>query len=75
MIRRALFLGLLLSVACSRSAENSGIILDVDADGSVAKAAINQLVVTVNGKKQTWTGYRGVFACRRRKICYRRFCG
>jgi hypothetical protein len=54
MTRRTILLGWLLLAACSSSVENAGIVLAVDADATVAKAAINRLIVTVDSQAQTW---------------------
>jgi len=53
--RRSLAFVSLALLSCSRPVEDAGIVLNVDADGTVNKAAISQVVVTVDGKQQAWT--------------------
>jgi hypothetical protein len=54
MSSRRLAIGFLTLVACSRSADDAGIVLNVDAEVSADRTAINRLAVTVDGKRQEW---------------------
>jgi hypothetical protein len=46
--------GILAVVACSRSADDAGIVLNVDVDVPSDRALIDQLDVTVDGRRQQW---------------------
>lgn len=46
--------GILAVVACSRSADDAGIVLNVDVDVASDRALIDQLDVTVDGRRQEW---------------------
>jgi hypothetical protein len=54
MTPRRLALGILVLLACSRTDEDAGIVLNVDADVTADRTAINSLVVTVDHNQQTW---------------------
>jgi hypothetical protein len=47
-------LGFLALLACSRSPEDAGIVLNVDAEVSADRTQITRLVVTVDAKQQEW---------------------
>lgn len=51
---RRLGLGILAVVACSRSSEDAGIVLNVDAEVASDRALIDQVAVNVEGRWQTW---------------------
>jgi hypothetical protein len=55
MNTRRLAIVCLLFGACSRVSEDSGIVLNVDAEVSADRSAINRLNVTVDDKRQQWT--------------------
>ncbi len=51
---RTSLLGILALVACSRSADDAGIVLNVDTDVTSDRASIDQVNVTVDGRRQEW---------------------
>ena len=55
MTLRRLAVGFLALAACSRSANDAGIVLNVDAENSADRTTINRLTVTVDGKAQEWS--------------------
>jgi hypothetical protein len=55
MNTRRLILGSLVLLACSRSPEDAGIVLNVDTDVTADRSAIDRLAVTVDGLRQEWT--------------------
>ena len=54
MDRRKLALGFLAALACSRSPEDAGIVLNVDTDVTADRAVIDHLTVTIDSRSQDW---------------------
>lgn len=54
MNTRRLAMAFLALAACSRSADDAGIVLNVDTEVMADRSAINRLTVTVDGKRQEW---------------------
>jgi len=53
-LRRLSFI-LLAALACSRSSEDAGIVLNIDTDVTADRALIDRITVTVDSKHQDWT--------------------
>ncbi|MBN2576708.1 MAG: hypothetical protein JXP73_19235 [Deltaproteobacteria bacterium] len=47
-------LGSLVLLACSRSPQDAGIVLNVDSDVTADRAVIDRVAVSVDGKRQVW---------------------
>jgi hypothetical protein len=54
MDRRKLAIGFLAVLACSRSPEDAGIVLNVDTDITADRAVIDHLTVTIDSRSQDW---------------------
>ena len=54
MDRRKLAIGFLAVLACSRSPEDAGIVLNVDTDVTADRGVIDHLTVTIDARPQDW---------------------
>jgi hypothetical protein len=52
---RRLALASLVLLACSRSPQDAGIVLNIDTEVTADRAAIDHVAVTLDGKRQVWT--------------------
>jgi hypothetical protein len=55
IVLRKLALGVLVLLGCSRTPDDAGIVLNVDTEVAADRALIDQITVTVDGRRQAWT--------------------